>query len=120
LESSWWVIRVHWLGLRLFGAMVWKLSMIIEPFSQWKLNKIKREDCIGIWEHSWCYWKAFGKSDLIKFVSQLSELLRCARYRIFEWILLLEIQKNYKNWVWKEKSVKPSMCSHLGHRYKLH
>jgi hypothetical protein len=28
---------------------------------------------------------------------------------ILEWILLLEIQTNCKNWVWKEKSVEPSM-----------
>jgi hypothetical protein len=47
LESSWWV-RVHWLRLRLFGATVWKL-LIREPFSQWKLNKIKTENDIGIW-----------------------------------------------------------------------
>ncbi len=38
---------------------------------------------------------------------------------IFEWILLLKIQTNYKNWVWTfelwtEKSVEPSTCSHLG------
>ncbi len=38
-ESSEW-IGVHWLGLRLFGAMVWKV-LIIESFSQWKLNKIE-------------------------------------------------------------------------------
>jgi predicted ABC-type exoprotein transport system permease subunit len=31
---------------------------------------------------------------------------------IFEWILLLEVQTNSKNWVWKEKSVELSMCSH--------
>jgi hypothetical protein len=34
--------RVHRLGLRLFGATVWKL-LIIEPFFQWKLNKIGTE-----------------------------------------------------------------------------
>jgi hypothetical protein len=28
---------------------------------------------------------------------------------IFEWILLLKIQTNGKDWVWKEKSVEPSM-----------
>jgi hypothetical protein len=39
-ESSQWVVWVHPLGLRLVGATVWKL-LIIEPFSQWKLNKIK-------------------------------------------------------------------------------
>jgi hypothetical protein len=32
----------------MFGAMVWKLLVIIEPFSQLKLNKIKTENCIGI------------------------------------------------------------------------
>jgi hypothetical protein len=33
----------------------------------------------------------------------------------FEWILFLEIQTYYKNnWVWKEKSVEPSMFSPLG------
>jgi hypothetical protein len=31
----------------MFGAIVWKL-LIIEPFSQLKLNKIKTENCIGI------------------------------------------------------------------------
>ncbi len=41
LESSWWV-RVHQLSVTMFGATVWKL-LIIEPFSQWKLNKSKTE-----------------------------------------------------------------------------
>jgi len=40
-ESSGWV-GVHQLGLRLFGAMLWKL-LIIEPFFRWKLNKIEIE-----------------------------------------------------------------------------
>jgi hypothetical protein len=44
-ERSWWV-GVHRLGLRLFGATVWKL-LIIEPFFQWKLNKIETEI---VWE----------------------------------------------------------------------
>jgi hypothetical protein len=55
---------VHWLGLRLFGATMWKL-LVIEPFSQWKLNKIEN--------------LALGKSHLIEFISQFSEL-RCERY----------------------------------------
>jgi hypothetical protein len=45
-ESSGWV-GVHQLGLRLFGAMGWKL-LIIEPFSQWKLNKIDIENFIYV------------------------------------------------------------------------
>ncbi len=62
-ESSQWIV-VHWLGLKLFGAMVWKL-LIIEPFSQWKLNKFETKKCIGIWgggfgvlESPW--WVAFN------------------------------------------------------------
>ncbi len=43
-KSSQWA-GVHWLGLRLFGATMWKL-LVIEPFSQWKLNKIKTEKLI--------------------------------------------------------------------------
>jgi len=31
---------------------------------------------------------------------------------IVEWILLLKIQTNCKNWVWKEKSVDPQ-CVHI-------
>ncbi len=55
-ESSWWV-QVHQLGLRLFGATVWKL-LIIERFFRWKLNKIEIENRIGIWVCSSCCWKA--------------------------------------------------------------
>jgi len=64
---SWWV-WVHWLGLRLFGATMWKL-LIIEPFSEWNLNKTQTENCIRIWECSWCCWKAFDESDLIEFIN---------------------------------------------------
>jgi hypothetical protein len=53
--------------------------LIVEWFSQWKLNKIKTNICIGIWECSWCCWKALSKSDLIELISQFSEL-RCGRY----------------------------------------
>ncbi len=33
---------------------------------------------------------------------------------ILECILLLEIQTNWKKWLWKENVFEPSMCSHLG------
>jgi hypothetical protein len=79
---------------------MWKL-LIIQPFSQSKLNKIGTENCIGIWGCSWCCSKALVKLDLIDFISQFSEL-RCGRL-FFDWILQLKIQTNYKNWVWKEK-----------------
>jgi len=72
---------VHWLGLKLYVAMVGKL-LILEPFSQWKLNKIKTENCIRIWGRSWCYWKAPDKSDFKKFIPQFLEL-SCGRYWYF-------------------------------------
>jgi hypothetical protein len=75
LESSWWV-PLHQLGLRLFGATMWKL-LIIEPFFQWELNKIETEDCIRIWGHPWCCWKAFNEWDLTEFISQFSKLRFC-------------------------------------------
>jgi hypothetical protein len=80
LECSWRVgcTDLVWLGLRLFGATMWKL-LIIEPFSWWKLDKIEIEKCIRIWGHSWCFWKALGESNSIEFISQFSEL-RCRRY----------------------------------------
>jgi hypothetical protein len=75
--------------------------------------KLKTSGC------SWCYCKALDKSDLIEFISRFSEL-RCERECDFEWILLLEIQTNCKNWVCKQNSVEPSMCSHLGQWHRLH
>jgi hypothetical protein len=70
-KSCQWV-GVPQLGLKLFGATVWKL-LIIESFSQWKLNKIKIENYIGIWGHLWCCWKTFVESNLIDFSSQFSK-----------------------------------------------
>jgi hypothetical protein len=66
-----------------------------------RINKIETKNYIGIWGHSWCCWKALSEVDLIKFVSQFSKL-RCEKI-CFKWILLLEIQTNCQNWVWKEK-----------------
>jgi len=116
-ESSPWV-RVHQLGLRLFGATVWKL-LIMEPFSQWELNKMETENCIGIWGGSWCnlessWWVRCSRDNFTIFRAKVWKIL------IFEWILLLEIQTNCKTWVCKEKSVEPSMCSHLGQLHTLH
>jgi hypothetical protein len=79
MPCSWylWKVGVNPLGLRLFGAMMWKL--IIEPFFQWKLNKIETKNCIEIWGCSSCCWKVFNKSYLINFISRFLEL-RCGRY----------------------------------------
>jgi hypothetical protein len=109
--SSQWV-GVRQLGLKLFGVTMWKL-LIIEPFFQWKLNKIKTEYYIRIWKRSWCHlespwWITCNRVYFIIFRAKVWKIL------IFEWILLLDIQINCKNWVWKEKLVESSMCSHLG------
>ncbi len=92
LESSWWV-GVHKLGLRLFGATVWT---IIEPLSQWKLNKIEN-------------WKVYWNLGVFLVLSEslwdfifnrvYFTIFRAKVWKIFifEWILLLKIQTNRKN-----------------------
>jgi hypothetical protein len=109
--------RVHQLGLRLFEDTVWKL-LIIKPWFPWNLNKIKTEHCmdLGVFlvllENLWRV--KFNKVYFTIFKAKVWKIL------IFEWILLMEIQTNCKNWFWKEKSVEPSMCSHLGQWHHLH
>jgi hypothetical protein len=113
--SCW--VWVHWLGLRLFGAKMWKL-LIIEPSSQWNLKiKPKLKTVLKFGSVSWCCWKAFDESDLIEFISQFSKV-KCGRYIDF-WVGFC-FKQIVKNWVWKEKSVEPSMCSHLGQQHRLH
>jgi hypothetical protein len=49
--------------------------MIIEPFSQWKLNKIKTENCMGSCGCSWVLLeKPLVSQNLIEFTLQFSEL----------------------------------------------
>jgi len=99
-ESYLWV-RMHQLGLRLFGAMVWKL-LIIEPFFIWKLNTIKTENYIGIWGCFWCCWKAVDESDLIEFISQFSEL-RCEKYWILSGFCCWKFKQIAKKMGWERK-----------------
>ncbi len=104
----------HWLLLvTLHCGSYWLLN----HFFQWKLNKIETENCIGIWGYSWCCWKALNELDFVEFISQIFKA-KLWKILIFGWILWLEIQTNCKIWVWKEKSVKPSMCSHLDHWHR--
>jgi hypothetical protein len=70
-------------GATIWFETVWSYGvklLIIKPFSQWNLNKIEIEICIGIWGHSWCCWKAFGELD--EFILHSSQL-RCGRYWFF-------------------------------------
>ncbi len=82
LESSQWV-GVHWLGLRLFGATVWKL-LIVELFSQQKLNKIKTETALK--------FRAFlvllESSQQVRFNRVYFTIFRAKVWKIFifEWI----------------------------------
>ncbi len=48
---------------KMFGVMVWTLS-IIEPFFHWIKKKTKIKNFIGIWGHFWYYRKTFTKFDL--------------------------------------------------------
>jgi hypothetical protein len=108
MMCSWYLWKafdeeVHQLGLRLVGTMVWKLLMI-EPFFQLKWNKIEIEKIIVIWVCTWCVW--FNRVYFTIFRVEMWMIL------VFEKNLLLEIQTICKYWVWKQKSIEPSMCSH--------
>jgi hypothetical protein len=61
-------VSLHRLGLRMFGAMVWRL-LNVKPFFHSKLNKVKTKNNIGIWGRSCYCQKAFTKLDLIDFNS---------------------------------------------------
>jgi len=90
----------------------WKL-LIIEPFSQWKLNKIE------IWK---LYWNL--EVFLMLLESPSSELFNRVYFTIFSakvwkilifvWTLLLEIQNKLQkiNWVRKEKISWSPECVH--------
>jgi hypothetical protein len=44
-----------------------------------KINIIETENCIRIWGHFWCCWKALKELDLKEFISQFSKLT-CEKY----------------------------------------
>ncbi len=84
------MLRSWYLGkaLMIMGALTWfeiVWSNSVEAIDYWIIFpmiiflKIKAKNSIVIWGSSWCYWKALGKSDLIDFISQFSELW-CGRY----------------------------------------
>ncbi len=88
--------------------MVWKL-LIIESFFQSKLNKIKNKNYIRIWAHFSCCLKAFGKSNLINFISQFSELL--VRYWFLNGFYCKKFKQIAKNWFGR-KNMLSSQCVH--------
>jgi len=81
---------------RMFGAIVWNL-LIIEPFFLWIKKKTKIENYIGIWVHSWDYWKALTKFDLVKLILWFWDL-KCEQYYKIHggYVLLSKIQTNWK------------------------
>jgi hypothetical protein len=93
---------------RLFGATVWKL-LIIEPFSQWKLNKNQN------WKQHWNLGAFLDLHQRVRFNRVYFRIFRAKVWKLltFEWILSLEIQTNCNKWVWKEKSVELCTLPHL-------
>jgi hypothetical protein len=92
--------------------------LIIEPFFQSKSNQNQNQNYKLYWNLK-VFFISLESSEGIRFIKVYFKISRAKVWKIliFEWILLLEIQTNYKNWVlnfWTEKSVEPLMCSHLG------
>jgi hypothetical protein len=88
MPTSWYLwkaliwVQVHWL------ETVWSYC-VEEAIDYWTIfsTKTKKNSTLKtILE--------YGVKDFLFFI-----------FYFLEWILLLEIQKNCKNWVWKEKSV---------------
>jgi hypothetical protein len=112
------LVGFHQLDLRLFGTTVWKL-LIIESFSQWKLNKIKTKNCIEIWvflvllESFW--WVKFR----VRFNRVYLRIFRtkCGRYWFLSGFCCWKFIQIVK--IGKEESVELSMCSHLSQWHKL-
>jgi hypothetical protein len=70
---------------------------LLNHFFQWQLNQIKTGKCngiLGVLESPW--WVRINGVFFTIFRAKVWKIL------IFEWILLLEIQTNCKNWVCKE------------------
>ncbi len=63
--------------------------------------------------------KPLGESNLIEFISQFSELT-CEKDIYFSVDFVVGNSNKLQNWVWKEKSVEPSMYSHLGQQHRLY
>ncbi len=89
-------IWVHWLRLRLFGALLWNL-LIIEPFflSQWKINKFWN------WKLYWnlgSFLVLLESSRQVRFNRVYFTIFRAKVWKmlIFEWSLLQEIPTNCK------------------------
>jgi len=84
---------VHWLGLRPFGATLCKL-LIIEPFSQWKLNNIETANCMEFG----AFLVDLESRQQVRFNRVYFTIFRTKVWKIllFEWILLLRIQTNCK------------------------
>ncbi len=76
-----------------------------ENYIKFKLKTVLEFGCVfGVVEKSWRL--RFNKVYFTIFGAKVWKIL------ISKLILLLKIQTNCNKWVWKEKSVEPSMCSH--------
>jgi hypothetical protein len=78
------------------------------------LNHFVDENYIVIWGCSWCCWKGPRWVRFSRVYFTVFRELRCGKYLIFEWILLLEIQNNLPKLGLEQtkQSVELTMCSH--------
>ncbi len=103
-----WVgcIDLVWDCLELWCESYWLLNFFLNEF----FLKIEIKIFVGIWGHPRCRWKALSESDLIDFISQFSELTN-GRYWFFSGFYCWKFKQITKNWVWKQKSVEPSLLN---------
>jgi hypothetical protein len=81
---------------------VWSYS--VEPYFQWKLNKIETKNCTGIWNCPW--WVRFNR-----LISQFSEL-RCGRYYFLRWFCCWKFKQIAKIGFGKQNQLSPQ-CVHI-------
>ncbi len=82
MSHSWYLLMIKGAPIWI-GPTMWKL-LIIEPFSLWKLNKIKTGNCNEIRGHSWCCWSP----QWVRFKKLCFTILaNVCKILISEWIL---------------------------------
>ncbi len=110
LEKALNEYRVHPLGLRMFGAMVWKL-LIIEPFSQRKSNTIEN------WKFYWnfCCVKCKALGESVRFNRVFFTIFRAKVWKILKFLVDFGFDGNSnklqnKTGFWRKIQFSPSYC----------
>ncbi len=112
-DPSWCALGIFRKTLMSKGASSWFKTVwtySVGAIDYWiiffneKLIKLKLKTIL---EFGDC-WKTLVKFSKVNFTIFRTKVWKIL---LFEWILLLKIQTNCKNWVWKEKSLSPQ-CVH--------